>query len=183
MLVNKHASLLSSNLIASATTSGSCQSFLDSYDLSSDDEEYWTPNNVAEMTPGWTNRKARPLTAARLYLNSSPQARKNWGQINPNLNDYHSDPMEISSPFWILDITDWWHQWEETHSIYADLSNVACDIFSIIPHRVGVEASFSLGRDVISRRQSITTGEALSGNSMERQFAQANNQLSAGADP
>jgi hypothetical protein len=101
------------------------------------------------------------LTATRLYFNSPPEAPKNWGQINPNLNDYHSDPMEISSTFWIPDITDWWRQQEETHSKYADLSNVVRDIFSIIPHGVGVESSFSLGRDVIGWRQSKTTGETL----------------------
>jgi hypothetical protein len=122
------------------------------------------------------------LTAARLYLNSPPEAPKNWGQINPNLNDYHSDPMEISSTFWIPDITDWWRQQEETHSKYADLSNVARDIFSIIPHGVGVEASFSLGRDVIGWRQSKTTGETLREKVVVRQFARANNGILAGTD-
>jgi hypothetical protein len=97
------------------------------------------------------------LTAARLYSNSPPEASKNWGQINPNLNDYHSDPIEISSTFWIPDITDWWRQQEETHSKYADLSNIASDIFSIIPHGVGVEASVSFGQDIIGWRQSKTT--------------------------
>jgi hypothetical protein len=66
--------------------------------------------------------------------------------------------MEISSIFWLPDITDWWQQQEETHSKYTDLSNVARDIFSIIPHGVGGEASFSLGRDVIRWKQSKTTG-------------------------
>jgi len=85
------------------------------------------------------------LTAARPYLNSPPESPKNWGQVILNLDDYHSDPMEISSTFWIPDIAEWWRQQEETHSKYAHLSNVARDIFSIIPHGVGVEASFSLG--------------------------------------
>jgi hypothetical protein len=129
--------------------SASYQSSFDPYDSSNDDEEYLTPNNVAEMTPRRSDRAARLLTAARLYLNSPPEAPKNWGQINPNLNDYHSNQMEISITFWIPDITDWWRQQAEMHSKYADLSNVAHDIFSIIPHGVGVEASFSLGRDVI----------------------------------
>jgi len=66
------------------------------------------PDNVAETTPGRSNRAACPLTAARRYLNSLPEATNYWGQINPNLNDYHSDPMEISSTFWLPDITDWW---------------------------------------------------------------------------
>ena len=145
MPANKLETVPTSNLVPSATASGSYQSSFDPYDLSSDDEEYLTPNNVAERTPGRSDRAAHLLTAARLYLNSPPEAPKNWGQINPNLNDYHSDPMEISSTFWIPDITDWWRQQEETHSKYADLSNVAHEIFSIIPHGVGLEASLSLG--------------------------------------
>jgi hypothetical protein len=104
--VNKFGTVQSSNLIPSATASGSFQLSFDPYDLSSDDEEYLTPNNVAEMTPARSNRAARILTTARLYLNSPPEAPKTWGQINPNLNDYHSDPMENSSTFWISDITD-----------------------------------------------------------------------------
>jgi len=104
-------------------------------------------------------------------LNSLLELPLNWGQINPNLNDYHSDPMESSSTFWLPDINDWWRQQEEMHSKYADLSNVARNIFSIIPHGVGVEASFSLGRDVIGWRQSKTTGETLCKNVVVRQSA------------
>ena len=52
--------------------------------------------------------------------------------------------MDISSTFRLPDITDWWRQQDETHSKYADLSNVAGDILSIIPLHVGVEASVSL---------------------------------------
>jgi hypothetical protein len=106
--VNKLETIPSSNLVPSATASGSYQSSFDPYDLSSDDEEYLMPNNVPETTPGQSDHAARLLTTARLYLNLPPDARKNWGQINPNLNDYHSDPLEISSTFWIPDITDWW---------------------------------------------------------------------------
>jgi len=78
--------------------------------MSSDDEEYLTPNNVPKTTPGQSDHAARLLTAARPYFDSPPEAPKNWGQINPNLNDYHSDPMEISSTFLIPDITEWWRQ-------------------------------------------------------------------------
>jgi len=105
--VNKIETVPSSNLVPSATASGSYQSSFDPYDLSSNDEEYLTPNNVPETTSGGSDRAARILTAARLYSNSPPEAPINWGHINPYLNDYHSDPMEISSTFWILDITDW----------------------------------------------------------------------------
>jgi hypothetical protein len=181
--VNKHETVLTSNLVPSATASGFYQSSFDRYDLSSDDEEYLTPNNVAGTTPGRSDRAARLLTAARLYLNSPPKAPKNWGQMNPNLNDYHSDPMEISRTFWIPDITDWGRQQEEKHSKYADLSDVAHDIFSIIPHGVGVEARFSLGRDVIGWTQSKTTGVILRKKVIVRQFARANNGILAGTDP
>jgi hypothetical protein len=50
--VNILESLPISNHIPSAQASGSCQSSFDPYHLSSNDEEYLTPNNVAEMTPG-----------------------------------------------------------------------------------------------------------------------------------
>jgi len=113
--VNQLEMVPSSSLVPSATASGSYQSSFNPYDLSSDDEEYLTPNNVAETTPGRSDHAARLLTATRFYLNSPPEAPKNWGQINPNLIDYHADPMEISSTFWITDITDWWRQQEETH--------------------------------------------------------------------
>jgi len=159
--VTKHESLRRSYLIPSETVLGSSQSSFDPYDLSSNDEEYSTPNNVAETTPGRSNRAAHLLTAARLILNLPPEAPKKWGQINPNLNDYHSNPMEISCTFWLPDITDWWRQQEETHSKYADLSNVACNIISIIPHGAGVEANFSLGQDIIGWRQSTTTHQTL----------------------
>jgi len=145
VLVTKLKSLPSSNLVTSTTASRSCQSSFDRYDLSRDDEEYITPNKVAVMTLRQSDPTAGLLTATRLYLNATPEAPKNWGQIYPNLNDYHSDPMEISSTFWIQDIADCGHQQENTHSKYTDLSNVACNISSIIPHRVGVEVSFSLG--------------------------------------
>jgi len=180
--VNDLETVLTSKLGPSATASGSYQSSLDVYDFSSNDEEYLTPNNVAETTPGRSDRAARLLTAARLYLTSPHEAPKNWGQINPNLNDYHSDPMEFSSMFWTPDLTDRWGQQEETHSKYANLSDVARDIFSIIPHGVGVEASFSLGRDVIGWRQSKTTGETVRENFFVRQFARANNGILAGTD-
>jgi len=69
------------------------------------------------------------------------------------------------------------------HSKYPDLSNVALNIVSIIPHGVGVEASFSLGRDVIGWRQSKTAGETLRKKVVVRQFALANNGILAGTDP
>ena len=182
MPVNKQEKAPSSNLIPSAMASASCQLSFDLYHLSSDDEEYLTATNVAETTPGGSDHAAHSLTAARLHLNSPPEAPKNWGQSNPNLNVYHSDPVEIGSKFWIPDITDWRQQQQETHSQYADLLNVACDIFSIIPHGVGVESRLSIGRDVIGWRQSKTTGVTLHEKVVVRQFARAIEGILAGEE-
>jgi len=91
--------------------------------------------------------------------------------------------MEFSSTFWIPDITDGWRQQEETHTKYADLFNVVRDIFPIIPHGVGVEDSFSLGRKVIGWMHSKTTGETLHKKVIVREFARANNWILAGTDP
>jgi hypothetical protein len=106
-----------------------------------------------------------------LYLNSLAEATKNWGQIDPNLNDYHSDLMEISSTFWILDITDSLHQQEETNSKYTDLSNVARSMVSFIAQGVGVEDCLSLGRNVIGWRQAKTTVQTLRGKVIVRLLA------------
>jgi hypothetical protein len=69
------------------------------------------------------------------------------------------------------------------NSKYADLPNVAHDMFSIIPRGIGVKASFSLGQDVITWRQSKTTGKTLREKVIMRQFAPANNGILAATDP
>jgi len=129
--------------------------------LFSYNEEYLTPNNVVQTTPGRSDHTVRLFPIARLYLNSPPEAPKTSAQNNPNLNDYHYDPIEISSKFWIPDITNWWRQQEEMNSKYTYHSNAVPDIFSIIPHGVGVEASCSLGGHFIRWSLSKTTGETL----------------------
>jgi len=163
--------------------SGSDRSSIDPYDSSSNHEEYLAPNNVAETTPRRSDRAAPSLSATGLDLNSPPEAPKNRGQINPNLEDYNSDPMWISSAFWIPDITDWWREMDEMHSKHADLSNVARDIFCLIPHGVRVESSVFLRRDVICLRQSKSTCETHRKIVIVRQFAPANKRNLAGGDP
>ena len=116
-------------------------------------------------------------------MNSPPALTEIWGQIHPNLNDYHSDPVEISSTFGIPDITNWWRQQQETHSQHADLFDVARDILFIIPHGVGVDASFALGQDVIGWRQSKTTCKTLNEKAILRKVARANIGLLAKGDP
>ena len=159
--VNKPETVARSNYFPLVMASGSGQSSFDGYDLSREDEEFLTLTNVAKITPRWNYHAARFLTAGRLHLNSPPEAPMNWGQRNTHLNNYHSDPMEISRMFWRPDITSWWRQRVETHRMYADLFNVVRDIFSIIPHGIGVESGFALGWDIISRRQRETTGKTV----------------------
>jgi len=57
---------------------------------------------------------------------------------------------------------------------------VARGIFSIIPHGARVEARFSLQRDMISWRQSESTGETLREEVVVRQFARANDTILEG---
>jgi len=64
--VNTYQSLPSSDHISFTTASRSGQSSIDPYDFSSNDEEYLTPNNLAERTPGRCDCTARLLTAGRL---------------------------------------------------------------------------------------------------------------------
>jgi hypothetical protein len=164
-----------------ATRSG--QSFYNPYNFSSDDDNYIMPTIVVETMPGRSDPAAHLLTAARLYLNSPSELPQNWGQSNLNFNDYPSDPMEISSTFWLPDIIDWWHHQVEMHSKYADISNVARNIFPIIVYSVGAVASDSLGRDVFGWRQFNTAGETLREKVVVRKFARANSGLLAGNDP
>jgi hypothetical protein len=83
------------------------------------------------------------------------------GESNPDLNDQHSDPLEIGSKLCIPDIAHWGHQQVETHWKYTDLANVVHDVFSIILHDISVESGFSLGRDVISRSQTEMSRETV----------------------
>jgi len=134
VLVNKPDSVPNRTLVPAIKAVWTGQSSFDRYDFSIYDEEYSELNTVVEMTSSWSIRAASILSAAFLYLNSPPEVLENWGQIDLNLNLYNSDPMEICSTLWILDITDWWRQQKDIHSSYTDLSYVACNIFSLIPH-------------------------------------------------
>jgi hypothetical protein len=183
LLVIKSDNALNNNLSSFEMPWRSGQSAYDPYDLSSDDDKYLRSTNVAETTPRLSDRAACLLTAAKVYLNSPPELPQTWGQINPNLNDCHSDRRQISSTFCLPDITYGWWQQEDTHSKYADLSNVTRDKFFIIPYCVKVEASYSLGQDVIRWRQWKTTGETLCENVVVRQFPRANTGLLTGEDP
>jgi len=115
-------------------------------------------------------------------LNSRPEAPKNWWQYNSYLNDSNYGLRQISRQFWIVDITDWWHQHEEMHSEWADLPDTARDTFRNQLHYIEVESSISLQHDVICRWQSETTGDTLREQVIVREFAAAKNGISAGND-
>jgi hypothetical protein len=70
---NKTKNVTSSKFILSAIPSPSSQSSFDPYDLSSSDEEYLTPTNVARTTPGKSYGAVHLLTAASLYMDSMPE--------------------------------------------------------------------------------------------------------------
>jgi len=181
--VIEHEQVLHSIVFPAAKASEFGPSSFDLDDLSSNHEEYLMPESMAEMTPRQYNRATCVVTATPLCFNSPPESPKNRGQVNSNLNHYHSDPMEINSAFRVPDITNWWCQEDESPSKYSDLSNVAHDIFSNTPHGVAVETSFPLGRDDIGWRQSNTTGEKLCENVVVRQFTRASNGLLEGDCP
>jgi len=86
-------------LFLSGKASGFSNSSVGPYNLSTNNEEYLTLNNMAEMGSRWSDRTARLLTATSHYLISLPEWPKNWGQVNPYVDDYHSNLMEISSAF------------------------------------------------------------------------------------
>jgi len=143
--------------------------------VSSDDEEYFMPERTAEITPGQRNCAVCFLTAVRICLDSPSKVKMIWGQVDPSLNDFHSDHMQSSGTFWPLDITDWCRQQAEMHPTFTNLSNVAQDIFSIIPHIVGVKASLTLGQDQIGCRLRETTSNMYREKVAVREFPQANN--------
>ena len=122
--VTEQEQLRSNDFIPSATASQSRQSFFDPYDLSSDNEEYLTPKNGTKTTPGRSDPAVRLLTAPMLYLISLPESPRDWGQVNRNIDYYHSDRIEIGRTFWLPAITECWHQQEEMHS--QDVKVYAC---------------------------------------------------------
>jgi len=79
MRVIELKSVPSNNLFLSGMASASIESSFDPYDLSGDDEEYWTPTKEAVMAPRQCGCAAHLLTAARLYLNSPPELPKSCG--------------------------------------------------------------------------------------------------------
>jgi hypothetical protein len=157
--VTKPDSIQINNLISSTLAARFGDSSYDPHAFSPDYEEYLMPTNVAETTPRRSDCDTHLVATVTPHLNLPPELYQNWRQSNLYLNDYVSDPRDICITFLLPDITGWWRQLEGTQSRYPELSNMARDILSIIPHEVGVEVRFYLGRDVIGWRQSSLPGE------------------------
>jgi hypothetical protein len=104
--VIKPENILHRNISSSVKTSGSRYSSFDPYELCRDNEKYLMPSSFTATSPGQSDSGARLTTAAKLEFNLMPEIRKNWSQIHPNLSNYHPDPMETSSAFQSVDITD-----------------------------------------------------------------------------
>jgi len=79
--VRKPETVPSNNLIPSSMASWSGQWSFDSYESSSDVEQDWMRNNVAETASARSDRVACLLTATRSYLNSLPGSPKNCGKV------------------------------------------------------------------------------------------------------
>jgi len=157
LCVTKSESIASNNLFSYAIPSRSRQSCSDQQHLFSADNEYLMAKNGAKMTLGRSNHTAHLLTAARSIQTSLPELPQNWGQINLNPNDYHSNRIQLSHTCWQSAISDCSTHQAATHSKYTDHSNVAHDITSIIPNCIRVEINIFLARDVMSWRQLETT--------------------------
>jgi len=144
-------------------------------DSDSDDE---IPASLLTATPRRTNHRAQLVGIARQYLENSRIDAASIGQINPanddSLTDPDANPNDVTGSFWSPSVAAWWKQQVNTASEYAPMAEMARDIFSVIPHGVGVEASFSLGRDVIGWRQSKTSGSTLQQKVVVRQWARSN---------
>ena len=142
---------------------------------SSDEEDNIQMTESTYSTPRTASRKSLLMQQARQYL---ANARVN---IESEQHDYpigdelmSDDPEEVTASFWYPDVAGWWMKQERRMGDYRDLARMARDIFSVMPHGVGVEASFSLGRDVISWRQSRTKAATLQQKVVVRQWARSN---------
>jgi len=182
VLVIEPDSVQSNNHFSSAMASRSGQSSHNQYDLSSDGDEDLMAESVAEMTPGQSDQAACLLTATRLNLNSPPESPQNWGQVNPNLDDYDSNSMESCKHFGFrISPTGGVSRRKCTQSTPNPLMWHAT--YSLLYH-MAMEwgSSFTLGWDVIGSRKSKITLDTTRERVIIRQFSRANNGILAGDD-
>jgi hypothetical protein len=146
------------------------------YTFDSDSDDNQSLSALPTTTPRRTSRRENLLRIAHQYLDNSRVDPASFGQTNPGGDDTDGDtnPDLASGCFWSASVAAWWKH-QVTHvTEYAPLSQMARNIFAVMPHGVGVEASFSLGRDVIGWRQARTSGATLQQKVVVRQWARSN---------
>ena len=161
----------------SATYNGSSTSRSTSPDVayfsdSSDEFIHGSDPTCPPVTPARALQQDRLMEVARKYINSANADPATLGQHPPKTDDLKSDdPQEMTAAFWKPDVAAYWQAQENSLSEFAPLARMARDVFLVIPHSVGVEASFSLGRDIMGWRQCRTAGDTLQKKVVVRQFA------------
>ena len=167
----------------SSSTSRSASPDVAYFSKSSDDFTH-EPDTPAcpPITPARALQQDRLMEVASKYINSVNADPAALGQHPPKTDDLKSDNLlELTAAFWKTDVAAYWRMQEDSCTEYAPLARMARDIFSVIPHGVGVEASLSLGRDVVGWRQCRTSGDTLQKKVIVRQFARSNPGIVAGA--
>ena len=146
---------------------------------SSDEEDDCQIQETIQCTPRTSSRKSHLMQQARQYLANVPVNIQSLQPEPLEVQDdlMSNDPEEITASFWYPDVGGWWLKQETSMGEYRDLAKMARDIFSVMPHGVGVESSFCLGRDVIGWRQCRTTGVTLQQKVVVRQWARNNGGL------
>ena len=135
------------------------------------------------ITPARVLPQDRLMEVARKYIKSVNADPAALGQHPPKTDNLKSEnPQELTAAFWKPDVAAYWQEHEDSCTEYAPLARMARDVFSVIPHGIGVEASFSLGCDVLGWRQCRTSGDMLQKKVIVRQFSRSNPGILAGAD-
>ena len=168
----------------SSSTSRSASPDVAYFSESSDDYSHG-PDTPAypPITSARDLRQVRMMEVASKYINSVNADPAALGPHPPKTDNLKFDnPQELTATFWRPHVTAYWRVQEDSSTEYAPLARMAGDVFSVIPHGVGVEASFSLGQDVAGWRQCRTSGDTLQKKVVVRQFAFSNPGLLAGAD-
>lgn len=139
------------------------------------------PDGCIVRTPGNVERK-RYLDAAVDYINGD-RLRKSaaheefFGRKAGNLNDLeeeNQDPTRITVSWFNPTPDNFWRQvsspsLSQHHQYLLPVEQMARDIYSCVPHGVGVESSFSIGRNVLSWKQSRMTASTLQSMIVTRQ--------------
>lgn len=139
-------------------------SVIDEMDDSDEDE----PDHLIHQRTGISQKAARKellKNAASRYLETDVIP----SPIRAIDSDSSRDIEEFKGRLEQPDIGEWWHQQEKDNTVFKPLAKMARDVLSVIPHGVGAERSFSIGRMVVSWQQHGMTAETLKQRMIVRQ--------------